>query len=154
MTFVSSGAVDHATMVALVGEKFARLAPGPTPPPPGARYGGGALRFEEDLEQAHIAYALPGVSSADPDFYVAQVYVTALGGGMSSRLFQEARERRGLCYAISAFAQASRDSGTIGILHRHRREGGGRHLRRDRGRDGEPGRHGERTPKWRAPRRR
>jgi predicted Zn-dependent peptidase len=115
MTFVASGGVDHATMVALVSEKFARLNPGPTPAPLGARYAGGDIRFEEDLEQAHIAYALPGVSSADPDFYTAQVYVTALGGGMSSRLFQEARERRGLCYAISAFAQASRDGGTIGI---------------------------------------
>jgi predicted Zn-dependent peptidase len=115
MTFVASGGVDHATMVGLVSEKFARLSPGPTPAPLDARYVGGDLRFEEDLEQAHIAYALPGVSSADPDFYTAQVYVTALGGGMSSRLFQEARERRGLCYAISAFAQASRDSGTIGI---------------------------------------
>jgi predicted Zn-dependent peptidase len=115
MTFVASGGVDHATMVALVSETFARLNPGPTPAPLDARYAGGDIRFEEDLEQAHIAYALPGVSSADPDFYIAQVYVTALGGGMSSRLFQEARERRGLCYAISAFAQASRDSGTIGI---------------------------------------
>ncbi|HEY0107432.1 MAG TPA: pitrilysin family protein [Rhizomicrobium sp.] len=115
MTFVASGAVEHQAMVALVAEKFARLAPGPTPAPLPARYVGGDIRVEEDLEQAHIAYALPGVSSGDPDFYVAQVYVTALGGGMSSRLFQEAREKRGLCYAISAFAQSSKDSGTIGI---------------------------------------
>ncbi|MBL6940230.1 MAG: insulinase family protein [Alphaproteobacteria bacterium] len=115
MTFISSGAVDHAEMVKLVAEKFAKLSPGPTPAPLPAQYVGGDIRFDEDLEQAHIAYALPGISSSDPDFYVGQVYVTALGGGMSSRLFQEARERRGLCYAISAFAQSSRDGGTIGI---------------------------------------
>ena len=115
MTFVASGAVAHEAMVALVAEKFAGLKSGPTPAPLQARYAGGDIRVVEDLEQAHIAYALPGVSSADPDFYVAQVYVTALGGGMSSRLFQEAREKRGLCYAISAFAQASKDGGTIGI---------------------------------------
>ncbi|HEY0302572.1 MAG TPA: pitrilysin family protein [Rhizomicrobium sp.] len=115
MTFVASGAVSHDAIVKLVAEKFAALKPGPAPAPPGARYVGGDKRCEEDLEQAHIAYALPGVSSADPDFYVAQVYVTALGGGMSSRLFQEAREKRGLCYAISAFAQASKDGGTLGI---------------------------------------
>jgi predicted Zn-dependent peptidase len=115
MTFVASGAVSHDAMVRLVAERFAGLKPGPAPAPLAARYVGGDLRHEEDLEQAHIAYALPGVSSADPDFYVAQVYVTALGGGMSSRLFQEARERRGLCYAISAFAQASKDGGTIGV---------------------------------------
>jgi predicted Zn-dependent peptidase len=55
------------------------------------------------------------VSSSDPDFYVAQAYVTALGGGMSSRLFQEAREKRGLCYSIYAFANGFSDSGLIGI---------------------------------------
>ncbi|MEI9992310.1 MAG: pitrilysin family protein [Rhizomicrobium sp.] len=115
MTFVASGAVSHDEMVKLVAEKFANLRSGPTPPPLPARYAGGDIRVVEDLEQAHIAYALPGVSATDADFYVAQVYVTALGGGMSSRLFQEAREKRGLCYAISAFAQASKDSGTIGI---------------------------------------
>ncbi len=115
MTFVSSGAVSHDAMVRLVSEKFANLKPGPTPPPLAARYAGGDIRFEDDLEQAHIAYALPGISSADPDFYTAQVYVTALGGGTSSRLFQEARERRGLCYAISAFTQIAKDGGTIGI---------------------------------------
>jgi predicted Zn-dependent peptidase len=115
MTFVASGAVSHDAILKLVAEKFAGLRSGPTPAPLPALYGGGDLRKEEDLEQAHIAYALPGVSSADPEFYAAQVYVTALGGGMSSRLFQEARERRGLCYAISAFASAARDSGTIGI---------------------------------------
>ena len=115
MTFVASGAVSHDAIVKLVSEKFAGLKSGPAPVPLGARFIGGDIRAEEDLEQAHIAYALPGVSSADPDFYIAQVYVTALGGGMSSRLFQEAREKRGLCYAISAFAQASKDGGTIGI---------------------------------------
>jgi len=112
MTFVSSGAVAHETMVALVAEKFAGL---PAGTPLAANYAGGDIRREEDLEQAHIAYALPGVSSLDPDFYIAQVYVTALGGGMSSRLFQEAREKRGLCYAISAFAQTAKDSGTINV---------------------------------------
>jgi predicted Zn-dependent peptidase len=115
MTFVASGAVSHDAIVKLVSEKFAGLRSGPTPAPLPARYVGGDFRGEEDLEQAHITFALPGVSSADPDFYAAQVYVTALGGGMSSRLFQEARERRGLCYAISAFATASKDSGTIGV---------------------------------------
>jgi predicted Zn-dependent peptidase len=115
MTFVASGGVVHDEIVKLVAEKFANLRSGATPAPLSARYAGGDIRVEEDLEQAHIAYALPGVSSVDPDFYVAQVYATALGGGMSSRLFQEAREKRGLCYAISAFAQTAKDSGTIGV---------------------------------------
>ncbi len=58
---------------------------------------------------------LPGLSQTDPEIYALQVYVTALGGGMSSRLFQEVREKRGLCYTISAFAQAADDSGVVAI---------------------------------------
>jgi predicted Zn-dependent peptidase len=115
MTLVASGAVDHAYIVRTVEEKFAGLRPGPAPTPLPAHYVGGDSRRMQDLEQAHIVYAFPGVSSSAPDFYTAQVYVMALGGGMSSRLFQEAREKRGLCYAISAFAQAHRDGGTIGV---------------------------------------
>jgi predicted Zn-dependent peptidase len=115
MTLVSSGAVDHATIVRLAEEKLASLQSGSTPPPLPAGYAGGDQRFIEDLEQAHIAYAFPGVANDDPDYYIAQVYVTALGGGMSSRLFQEAREKRGLCYSIYAFAHSAKDSGIIGV---------------------------------------
>jgi predicted Zn-dependent peptidase len=115
MTLVSSGAVDHESIVRSGEAKFATLRAGPAPTPLPAHYVGGDFRRTQDLEQAHIVYAFPGVASSAPDFYTAQVYVMALGGGMSSRLFQEAREKRGLCYAISAFAQAHRDGGTIGV---------------------------------------
>ena len=54
-------------------EKFCALNPGPTPAPLAATYVGGDIRFEEDLEQAHITYALPGVPASDPDFYTAQL---------------------------------------------------------------------------------
>jgi predicted Zn-dependent peptidase len=73
------------------------------------------VRLIEDLEQAHIAFAFPGLSNADADYYVAQIYATALGGGMSSRLFQEAREKRGLCYSIYAFSSGFQDAGFLGI---------------------------------------
>jgi len=115
MTFVASGAVEHAQIVSLVEQGFAGIESGAAPAAEPARYGGGELRVGEDLEQVHVTYAFPGVASTDPDFYVAQVYATALGGGMSSRLFQEAREKRGLCYSIYAFAQAFADGGLIGI---------------------------------------
>ncbi|HTQ15626.1 MAG TPA: pitrilysin family protein [Rhizomicrobium sp.] len=115
MTFIASGAVDHAEMVALAGEKFADLKPGAAPAAEAARYGGGERRVNDDLEQVHVAYAFEGVASAGDDYYAAQVYASALGGGMSSRLFQEARERRGLCYTISAFSQSFRDGGLIGV---------------------------------------
>ena len=80
-----------------------------------ASYCSGELREESELEQAHLAFAFPGVATTDEDVFVAQIFATALGGGMSSRLFQEARERRGLCYSIYAFAQAHRDTGIIGV---------------------------------------
>jgi predicted Zn-dependent peptidase len=115
MVFVASGAVDHARVVALVSEHFASLPSGNAEAPSKARYAGGDTRVAEDLEQVHVTYAFPSVSNADPDFYVSQIYATALGGGMSSRLFQEAREKRGLCYSIYAFAQAFIDGGMLGI---------------------------------------
>ncbi len=115
MTLIASGSVEHEAMVRLAEDKFCKLIPGATPPPPLAVYQAGEHHEEGDLEQAHIAFAFPGVSNLHPDFYVSQVYVGALGGGMSSRLFQEAREKRGLCYTIYAFAQSAKDSGTLGI---------------------------------------
>jgi predicted Zn-dependent peptidase len=115
MVFVASGAVEHARVVELVSEHFASLPAGAAEVPQKARYGGGDTRVAEDLEQVHVTYAFPSVCNTDPDFYTSQVYATALGGGMSSRLFQEAREKRGLCYSIYAFAQAFSDGGMLGI---------------------------------------
>ena len=115
MVLVSSGAVSHRAILAMAEEKFAALTPGGAAPTEAAHYGGGDMRVEEDLEQAHITYAFPGVSARDPDFYVAQLYATVLGGGMSSRLFQEVREKRGLCYSIYAFASNFQDGGYTGI---------------------------------------
>ncbi len=115
MVFISSGAVNHGDMVKLVEEKFAGLKTGDAPASRKPDYGGGDLRLTEDLEQVHVTYAFPGVAACDPDIFAAQVYVTALGGGMSSRLFQEVREKRGLCYSVYAFANPFSDSGFIGI---------------------------------------
>src|SRR6185312_10209775 len=115
MTLVSSGAVSHREILAMAEEKFASLASGGFEPTAPARYVGGDIRIEEDLEQAHIVYAFPGVASNDPDFHVAQIHATILGGGMSSRLFQEVREKRGLCYSIYAFANNFQDTGFTGI---------------------------------------
>ncbi len=115
MTLVASGAVDHAQIVRLAEERFAALNAGETPKPSMARWVGGDLRKNDDLEQAHLAFAFPGVSQTDADVYAAQVYATALGGGMSSRLFQEVREKRGLCYSIYAFTQSANDTGFVGV---------------------------------------
>ncbi len=115
MILVASGAVDHDEIVRLAGERFASLPRGARATAQAARYGGGDLRLEEDHEQVHVTYGFPGIASSDPEIYAAQVYVTALGGGMSSRLFQEVREKRGLCYSVYAFAHSFTDGGMVGI---------------------------------------
>ena len=115
MTVIASGAVDHAGIMALAKEKCAGLNRGAVAPPPSAHYVGGDFRSKEDLEQAHVTYAFPGLSNRDADYFVAQIYATALGGGTSSRLFQEAREKRGLCYSIYAFSNGFQDCGFLGI---------------------------------------
>ncbi len=115
MVLVASGAVQHAQILKLAEQMLGSLPTGTSPAPAAAHYVGGDHRAMDDLEQVHMTYAFPGISSTDPDFFAAQVYATALGGGMSSRLFQEVREKRGLCYSIYAFSQSYRDSGMMGI---------------------------------------
>lgn len=115
MMLIASGAVDHAYMIGKGQALFARLELGSGRDPKPAAYQPGEIRDHEDLEQAHLAFAFPGVRNGDPDAIAARVFATALGGGMSSRLFQEAREKRGLCYAIYAFSASYLDTGTIGV---------------------------------------
>ena len=115
MALIASGAVEHARMVDLAAEHFGDLRSGDAPKGEPARYCGSDLRIAEELEQVHVTWAFPGLASADEGLFAAHVYVTALGGGMSSRLFQEIRENRGLCYSIYAFANPFVDGGMIGI---------------------------------------
>jgi predicted Zn-dependent peptidase len=80
-----------------------------------ARYVGGSGVSEKPFEQSHLLMAFEGPSYRDEDFFTAQVYSGLLGGGMSSRLFQEARERRGLCYSIYSSAWGLIDTGLFGV---------------------------------------
>lgn len=115
MVIAAAGAVDHDALVALVRRHFADL-PGETPPPPPpARYRGGEFRETRELDQVHIVLGFPGLAYGDPDYYAGLLLSTLLGGGMSSRLFQEVREKRGLVYSIYTFTQPYRDAGLFGI---------------------------------------
>ena len=115
MIVAAAGAVDHAVVVAEVEQRFAGFNGPVGAAPEPARFGGGSHVEKRDLEQVHIALALPGVAQTDPAFYSLQAFTSILGGGMSSRLFQEAREKRGLCYSIYSFHVPYSDIGMFGL---------------------------------------
>ncbi len=111
----AAGAVDHAAVVADVEQRFASFTGPASPIAEPAKFGGGSHVEKRELEQVHIAMALPGVAVTDPTLYSLQAFTNILGGGMSSRLFQEARERRGLCYSIYSFHIPYSDTGMFGL---------------------------------------
>lgn len=115
MALVAAGAVDHRALVALAEDHFGALGGRLAAPPEPARFAAGDCRDDSELEQVHLALAFEGVGFDDPDYYLAQVYGTVLGGGSSSRLFQEIREIRGLAYSVFAYASPASDSGTLGV---------------------------------------
>jgi predicted Zn-dependent peptidase len=115
MILAAAGAVDHAAIVADAEKHFAGFAGPAAPAPEPAQFRGGSRVETRDLEQVHIALALQGVPIKDPQLHSLQVFVNVLGGGMSSRLFQEVREKRGLCYTISAFHMPYADTGLFGL---------------------------------------
>ena len=115
MLVAAAGAVDHQKIVEEVEQRFAAFAGPAAPEPQAARFSGGTRVESRDLEQVHIAMALHGIHVRDPDLHSLQVFTSALGGGMSSRLFQEVREIRGLCYSIHAFHIPYSDTGLFGL---------------------------------------
>jgi len=115
MILAAAGGIDPDEVLRLAERVFGQLPARPAPAASAARFGGGERRELRDLEQAHFALSLEGPGYREDDFHAAQVFATALGGGMSSRLFQEIRERRGLCYSIQAQATAYADTGALTI---------------------------------------
>jgi predicted Zn-dependent peptidase len=115
MVVAAAGAVDHAAVVAEVERRFASFGGPPAPEPEPANFVGGSFVEKRDLEQVHVALAMHGLPQRDPALFSLQVFTSVLGGGMSSRLFQEVREVRGLCYAIYAFHAPYADTGMFGL---------------------------------------
>ncbi|WP_428392445.1 M16 family metallopeptidase [Lichenicoccus sp.] len=111
----AAGNLQHEEVVELASTHFADLQ---TRPPeafePGA-YRGGEFRLERELDQVHVVLGFPSVGYRDPDYYPVLLLATLLGGGMSSRLFQEVRERRGLVYSVYSFNAPFLDGGLFGI---------------------------------------
>jgi predicted Zn-dependent peptidase len=115
MYVIATGAVNHTNVVAEVQERFASFKEPAAPIPVPAKFGGGTHVETRDLEQAHLAFGLEGLPQRDPNLYSMQIFASVLGGGMSSRLFQEVRETRGLCYSIYCYHAPYSDTGFFGL---------------------------------------
>jgi predicted Zn-dependent peptidase len=115
MILTASGNIEHDAFVDMVADRFASLPSHSGRTEEDATYRGGEYREDRDLEQVHVVLGFDGVKYDDPDVYAIQVLSQLMGGGMSSRLFQEIREKRGLVYAIYSFAWSFRDCGLFGI---------------------------------------
>jgi predicted Zn-dependent peptidase len=115
MIVAAAGNVDHDALVELVARTFDKLPAPRNGEREPARYAGGEWRQERDLEQVHLIVGFEALAFHDDDFHALSVLSTLLGGGMSSRLFQEVREKRGLVYSIYSFPSAYTDTGLFGI---------------------------------------
>jgi predicted Zn-dependent peptidase len=117
MFIVAAGAVDHQSFCKQVEERFAGLPLTPSSPVimEPARYIGGDVREDRDLMDAQVLLGFEGKAYHMRDFYCSQILANILGGGMSSRLFQEVREHRGLCYSVYAFHWGFSDTGIFGV---------------------------------------
>lgn len=124
MVVSAAGAVDHDAVVELVKHHFegktsasavdagAKAAEGVEPK---ATYQGGFSASARGFEQCHVLVGFQGPAYGGADYFTAQVMSGLLGGGMSSRLFQEAREKRGLCYSIYSTAYGLSDTGVFTV---------------------------------------
>jgi predicted Zn-dependent peptidase len=115
MLMAAAGAVEHERIVEEAAKRLSTFTGPEAPAPEPARFGGGTRVETRDLEQVHIALALEGLPVRDGALYSLQVFTNVLGSGMSSRLFQEVREKRGLCYAIHAFHMPFSDTGMFAL---------------------------------------
>ncbi|MEC4592450.1 MULTISPECIES: M16 family metallopeptidase [Nitrospirillum] len=115
MVVAASGRIEHARMVDMAAGMFGALPEHRDWTHEKASYRGGDFRDERDLEQTHVVLGFEAVGVHHEDNYATQVLSTLLGGGMSSRLFQEVREKRGLVYSIYSFASHFAEAGLFGI---------------------------------------
>ncbi len=115
LILAASGKIDEDELLRLAEARFGDLAPGQAPTYEPARFGSGVVTDARRFDQVHIAFAHPGVDQRHDDIYALNLFASAAGGGMSSRLFQEVREERGLAYSIYAWSQAAADTGQLGV---------------------------------------
>lgn len=115
MVLAGAGAVRHAPLVRHAEALFGALTPDKEPEQPRSLYSGGVRWHQKRFEQSHLVLAFEAPSYRSEAYFTAQVFSGLFGGGMSSRLFQEAREKRGLCYSIYSSAWGLSDTGLFAV---------------------------------------
>ncbi len=115
MVVAAAGRIDHDPLVELADKLFSRFKPGREASRSLPVFKGGPSLASRPLDQTHVVLCFPSLGYHDEDIYAVQVLSGVLGGGMSSRLFQEVRERRGLCYSVFSSASAYEDSGLLTV---------------------------------------
>lgn len=115
MVVSASGAVDETQLLNLAERWFGQAAPLEVEPPAACVFVGGHAKLSRKIEQANLVFQLPGLAATDPGLPAMRLFAEILGGGMASRLFQSAREERGLAYAIDAYHEPYEDGGILGI---------------------------------------
>ncbi|MBU3078144.1 M16 family metallopeptidase [Sphingomonas quercus] len=116
LVLAAAGKIDEDALLRLAEARFGDLAPGaPERPAPASFTGGGAHQDARRFDQVHLALAWPGVGHTDADQHALSLFAQAAGGGMSSRLFQELREARGLAYSIYSWVQSFAETGLLGV---------------------------------------
>ncbi len=115
MVISAAGAVEHKTVVRHAEALFGGLSGGNKRGDGPVSYVGGTRTSKKSFEQSHLLIGFSGPSYREDAFFTAQVFSGLFGGGMSSRLFQEVREKRGLCYSIYSTAWGLKDAGLLGI---------------------------------------
>lgn len=115
MVLAAAGDVEHARIVDLAERLFGAMPTVPARQPEAGRYTGGERRISRKLEQANLVLGLPGLSFKDQNYYAAHLFAHMLGGGLTSRLWHEVRETRGLAYSIDSFHWPFSDCGLFGI---------------------------------------
>ncbi|UAK24745.1 M16 family metallopeptidase [Sphingomonas nostoxanthinifaciens] len=115
LVLTAAGKVDEDAVLRLAERLYGDMAAGAPPPPPPAGWTGGTHHDRRRFDQLHVAFAHPGLGVAHPDLHALSLFASAAGGGMSSRLFQQVREERGLAYSIYAWTHAYAETGLFGV---------------------------------------
>ncbi len=115
MVVAAAGHIEHSALVDAAARSLEGLPAGDGPQRTAPAFKGGSLIKRRPLDQVHQVLAFPTIGYHDDDIYGVHLMASILGGGMSSRLFQEVRERRGLCYSTFAYVGAYADAGLVQV---------------------------------------